>query len=80
MFWGHTDASDLKALGSSGCPHFPYSTKNKLQEKMNQVLLAPLFTQDYKSISWEAFKIALSWHHHSLSLLVTRHPQHTQEV
>lgn len=59
MFWGHTDASDLKALGSCGCPHFPYSTKNKLQEKMNQVLLASLFTQDYKSISWEAFKITL---------------------
>lgn len=50
-------ASDLKGLGSCGYPHFPYSTKNSLQEKMTQGLQASLFTQGHKSISGEAFKI-----------------------
>lgn len=71
MLWGHTAASDLKGLGSFGCPYPPYSTKNRLQEKMNQGLHTSLFTQSHKSISGEAFKINSSTNTVTSFLLLT---------
>lgn len=59
VHWRHTKTSILKALGSLGwlCPHPHSPPKTDFRNKMNQVLQASLFTQGYKSISGEAFKI-----------------------
>lgn len=45
MLWGHTAASDLKGLGSFGCPYPPYSTKNRPGENESRFTHFPIYTE-----------------------------------